>query len=237
MHILQKKVICMAKQSQTEFARRRQALLEDSLLNLLETKRFSEITVKDICQEADIPRRTFYHYFECKEDVLDALVDDLMMDCYTQVQFEFFAGAAVLKESFERMFCFWQGENRRKLDALIKNGLEARLQNHASNWIRSEQVSFFRDDTMDPKFEQIGTMVGSAGLFSLEDSETLCQLLAAWPRFAAHQWLLSRDDGLYASSYAPCQVRYRLAGAAVRLNVESGYPVSGSIRRLEDYNK
>ena len=167
MHILQKKVICMAKQSQTEFARRRQALLEDSLLNLLETKRFSEITVKDICQEADIPRRTFYHYFECKEDVLDALVDDLMMDCYTQVQFEFFAGAAVLKESFERMFCFWQGENRRKLDALIKNGLEARLQNHASNWIRSEQVSFFRDDTMDPKFEQIGTMVGSAGFFSL----------------------------------------------------------------------
>ena len=55
-------------------------------------------------------------------------------------------------------------------------------------------------------------------------------MLGAWPRFAAHQWLLSRDDGLYASSYAPCQVRYRLAGAAVRLNVESDYPAQGNVR-------
>lgn len=70
----------------------------------------------------------------------------------------------------------------------------------------------------------------TANLFSLEDSKTLCALLAAWPRYAASQWLLSRDDGLYAASYAPCQVRYRLAGAAVRLNVESRYPASGSVR-------
>ena len=35
----------------------------------------------------------------------------------------------------------------------------------------------------------------TANLFSLEDSKTLCALLAAWPRFAASQWLLSRDDG------------------------------------------
>lgn len=66
--------------------------------------------------------------------------------------------------------------------------------------------------------------------FSLRDSASLCALLAAWPRFAASQWLLSRDDGLYAAGYAPCQVRYRLAGAAVRLNVESRYPSSGSVR-------
>lgn len=70
----------------------------------------------------------------------------------------------------------------------------------------------------------------TANLFSLEDSKTLCALLAAWPRYAASQWLLSRDDGLYAASYAPCQVRYRLAGAAVRLNVESRYPASGNVR-------
>ncbi len=69
-----------------------------------------------------------------------------------------------------------------------------------------------------------------ASLFALSDSETLTALLAAWPRFAQHQWLLSRDDGLYCASYAPCQVRYRLGGAAVRLIVESSYPHSGSVR-------
>ena len=70
----------------------------------------------------------------------------------------------------------------------------------------------------------------AANLFALCDSEALTALLGAWPRFAQHQWLLSRDEGLYAASYAPCQVRYRLGGASVRLNVESSYPASGSIR-------
>ena len=69
-----------------------------------------------------------------------------------------------------------------------------------------------------------------ANLFALSDGETLSALLGAWPRFAQHQWMLSRDDGLFAVSYAPCQVRYRLGGAAVRLNVESCYPASGSVR-------
>lgn len=69
-----------------------------------------------------------------------------------------------------------------------------------------------------------------ANLFGLADGETLAALLASWPRFMQHQWMLSRDDGLFAVSYAPCQVRYRLGGAAVRLNVESCYPAGGSVR-------
>ena len=67
-------------------------------------------------------------------------------------------------------------------------------------------------------------------LFSLHDGRALCALLAALPRFAQHQWMLSRDEGLCAMGYAPCSVRYRLGGAAVQLHVESRYPVSGSIR-------
>ena len=70
----------------------------------------------------------------------------------------------------------------------------------------------------------------TANLFALCDSEALSALLGAWPRFMQHQWLLSRDDGLYAASYAPCQVRYRLGGASVRLSVESSYPANGSVR-------
>lgn len=70
----------------------------------------------------------------------------------------------------------------------------------------------------------------TAGLFGLKDAQALCALLAAWPRFAQHQWMLSRDEGLFAVSYAPCVVRYRLAGASVRVSVESNYPESGNIR-------
>ena len=69
-----------------------------------------------------------------------------------------------------------------------------------------------------------------ANLFSCEDGDALCAILAAWPRFVQHQWMLTRDEGLCAMSYAPCSVRYRLGGANVRVTVDSHYPASGSVR-------
>ena len=53
----------MAKQCITDRALRRQKELEDSLLVLLQSKDYAQITVTDICRQANIPRRTFYHYF------------------------------------------------------------------------------------------------------------------------------------------------------------------------------
>jgi hypothetical protein len=73
-------------------------------------------------------------------------------------------------------------------------------------------------------------MGDDANLFTLSDRDSLCALVNAWPRFIQHQWMLTRDDGLCAMSYAPCTVRYRLGSATVRLSVESQYPSSGSVR-------
>ncbi|MBQ2990573.1 MAG: glycoside hydrolase family 127 protein [Clostridia bacterium] len=67
-------------------------------------------------------------------------------------------------------------------------------------------------------------------LFSTDDEHALTALLAAYPRFIAHQWMCSRDGGLAAMGYAPCQVRYRLGSAGVRLTVDSDYPASSSVR-------
>lgn len=113
-----------------------------------------------------------------------------------------------------------------QLDTLMYNGVAAAFAPDLHSVQPIQQANQVRV-SRDARFPLSGD---TANLFSLEDSKTLCALLAAWPRFAASQWLLSRDDGLYAAGYAPCQVRYRLAGAAVRLNVESRYPASGSVR-------
>ena len=113
-----------------------------------------------------------------------------------------------------------------QLDTLMYNGVAAAFAPDLRSVQPIQQANQVRV-SRDARFPLSGD---TANLFSLEDSKTLCALLAAWPRFAASQWLLSRDDGLYAAGYAPCQVRYRLAGAAVRLNVESRYPASGSVR-------
>lgn len=113
-----------------------------------------------------------------------------------------------------------------QLDTLMYNGVAAAFAPDLHSVQPIQQANQVRIDR-GVRFPLSGD---TANLFSLEDSKALCALLAAWPRYAASQWLLSRDDGLYAASYAPCQVRYRLSGASVRLNVESRYPASGSIR-------
>ena len=132
-----------------------------------------------------------------------------------------------LAASLETLLCSPAGEHMAdQLDALMYNGVAAAFAPDG----RSVQSIQQANQTKLSRAARFPFSGFNANLFSLEDSETLCQLLSAWPRFAANQWLLSRDEGLYASSYAPCQVRYRLSGAAVRLNVESQYPVSGNIR-------
>ena len=113
-----------------------------------------------------------------------------------------------------------------QLDVLMYNGVAAAFAKDGRS-VQPIQQANQAAVTREARFPLCGE---NANLFSLDDGDSLAALLGAWPRFAQHQWLLSRDDGLFANSYAPCQVRYRLGGASVRLNVESRYPASGSIR-------
>ena len=54
--------------------------IKDALLELLESKSFENITITDICKNAEINRGTYYlHYYEHSE-VLDELLDDALAD-------------------------------------------------------------------------------------------------------------------------------------------------------------
>lgn len=132
-----------------------------------------------------------------------------------------------LASSLEVLLSHPDGEHfADQLDCLMYNGIAAAFAPDLHSVQPIQQANQVRID----RGMRFPLSADTANRFALEDSETLCALLTAWPRYAASQWLLSRDDGLYAASYAPCQVRYRLGGASVRLNVESRYPVSGSVR-------
>ena len=134
---------------------------------------------------------------------------------------------AELAASLEAMLSCPAGEHGAdQLEAVMYNGIAAAFSADAMR-VQPVQQANQAAVTREARFPLTAE---DANLFTLDDGETLSALLTAWPRFAQHQWMLSRDDGLFAVSYAPCQVRYRLGGAAVRLNVESCYPASGSVR-------
>lgn len=49
----------------------------DALSCLLETRKFEHITVQEIIDAADIGRSTFYAHFETKDDLLNAMCNDI----------------------------------------------------------------------------------------------------------------------------------------------------------------
>ncbi len=136
-------------------------------------------------------------------------------------------GLCELAASLEALLSCPAGEHSAdQLDTLMYNGVAAAFAKDGRS-VQPIQQANQAAVTREARFPLCGE---NANLFSLEDGDSLAALLGAWPRYAQHQWLLSRDEGLFANSYAPCQVRYRLGGASVRLNIESRYPASGSVR-------
>ena len=102
----------MEKLPQTQASLQRRELLEEALLTLMKRKGYAQTTVTDLCREAGIPRRTFYHYFDCKEEVLHAAVENMLRECMLKVMLEFDGGMEALRDSLVRIFRFWLGVGR-----------------------------------------------------------------------------------------------------------------------------
>lgn len=97
----------MYKECKTKQSILRQRYIEETLLKMMKSKALHDIKVSELCEEAGIPRKTFYRYFESKEDILYALVDhafEEMMDKYDIV-----SGRDGLMDidSIEAIFKYW----------------------------------------------------------------------------------------------------------------------------------
>jgi AcrR family transcriptional regulator len=53
-------------------------MLKESLINLLEKKDISKISVKEICKNADINRTTFYNHYNDQYDLMRKLENELI---------------------------------------------------------------------------------------------------------------------------------------------------------------
>ena len=157
----------MATLCYTESMTRRREQIESGLLKLMEVCPYAEITVKDICQKAGIPRRTFYRYFESKEDVLDSLIDELFSQCLSDRLLSVGLPKDELFQGFLEIFRFWYTLHRGKLDAIIQNGVESRLFSRATRKVQERKLHLLAAQTMDPKLMEIILMVGITNFFTL----------------------------------------------------------------------
>ena len=127
----------MYKQCMTDQSTRRQRQLEQGLMDMMLHKRFDEISVSDLCDGMQIPRKSFYRYFSNKEGALYAMIDHAIVEFNAFVLTENVFEADTPLRMMERFFTYWK-DNRRLLDALAKSGLSGVLVQRSIDYSEKE---------------------------------------------------------------------------------------------------
>ena len=128
----------MYKFCKTEQSVRRQKELEQGLLKMMEHHRFEEISVSDLCDRLNIPRKSFYRYFSSKDGALFALLDHTLMEFYDTGSIEGLRGNTPV-EDLKRLFAFWKA-NKKLLDAVLRSNLGGMLVERAVNLAKQEEL-------------------------------------------------------------------------------------------------
>ena len=71
-----------------------------------------------------------------------------------------------------------------------------------------------------------------SNLFGLEPNFGCCtaNMHQGWPKFAAHLWMRTPDDGIAVVAYAPSTARFEVRGVPVRTSLETDYPFRETLK-------
>lgn len=109
--------------------------IAETFFNLLDEKEYAEISVMEICKEADYSRRTFYRYFKNKEEII--------VEYSSYSILKYLESFNISKKLFSADFCeqyfkFWESQSiLRKL--LLNSEFQLDLINHI-NQATSEAI-------------------------------------------------------------------------------------------------
>ncbi|HGO3431674.1 TPA: TetR/AcrR family transcriptional regulator [Staphylococcus aureus] len=110
--------------------------IHDGMVNLLKTKAYNDITVKDICEKGQISRTTFYTHYKTKDDFIYSYLNTLLKEAKKKfLKSETLTQAIFLK----KMIYFWLSEGQLilmllgdesayKLHQVIKKSLQQRIE-------------------------------------------------------------------------------------------------------------
>lgn len=154
----------MYKHCNTEESARRQRQLEQCLLELMKENSYNSITIGQICQQADVSRKSFYRYFDSKEGCLFALLDHTIMDCAAHYMPDQKPDPTSVDLCI-RIFEYWQ-QHRTLLDVLEKNGMSLYLLQRIVRHIIEEEPDYVRymgispDCLMEHAVYSVGGLMG-----------------------------------------------------------------------------
>ena len=85
--------------------------------------------------------------------------------------------------------------------------------------------------TINPEFLW-STNGPESNLFGLEPNFGCCtaNMHQGWPKFAAHLWMRTDDEGIASVAYAPSTARFEVRGIPVRTALETDYPFRDTLK-------
>ncbi len=129
----------MYKICKTEHSAARQREMELGLMKLMTLQRYEDITVSDLCEHLQIPRKSFYRYFCSKDGALNALLDHTMLE-YESFNVVYKEGEhRTPAKDFAQFFKFWL-QHTELLEVLEKNRMSAYLVERTLNHIASHKL-------------------------------------------------------------------------------------------------
>ena len=155
----------MYKICQTEQSIRRQRELEQGLLRLMGKRNYEDLTVKDLCDEMALPRKSFYRYFSSKDGVLYALIDHTLADYFMMPTVGNKSRGTAIGD-LDLYFLFWY-EKRELLDALHRSGLSGILAERATNFALQEGHMPRQFKKMRPDIQTLAMAFSITGLMAM----------------------------------------------------------------------
>lgn len=157
----------MYKLCKTEQSAARQRRLEQGLLEAMKQKRYDEISISDLCDRMEIPRKSFYRYFTGKDGALQALIDHTLMEFADYTESYRQGKVRTIQLDLESFFQFWI-QRKDLLDVLTHSGLSGLLVNRAVAFALTDDVLPMRFlPNENRSMQQHITMFGVCGLMSM----------------------------------------------------------------------
>lgn len=157
----------MYKLCKTEQSARRQRELEQGLLAAMLTHQYEEISVSDLCDQMNIPRKSFYRYFSSKDGALHALIDHTLLEYEGFSMMDAPVERRTYQSDLERFFRFWKSQ-KPLMDALSRSGISGTLVTRSIDHAISDVGMPTRFLPQEEKLaREHATMFGVCGLMSM----------------------------------------------------------------------
>ena len=156
----------MYKLCKSEQSAARQRQFEQGLLKAMLVQPYEEISISDLCDQMQIPRKSFYRYFSNKDGALFALLDHTLIEFEQSPAVDFLYSKSGAVGDLERYFVFWY-ERRDLLEALLRNRLSGLLVERATNHALHEHMMPEYLLSKDESIQQIALTFAVCGLLAM----------------------------------------------------------------------